>query len=171
MLRFFISVVVAMLVTATSVCAQQPSRLDDIIKRGTLRVGMTGDYAPFSYLDKATSTFRGFDVDMAEALGTALGVKVEYIKTSWPELMKDFEDVERHRHGALGQRGRNALGDIKAGNAFGEFALGAVGKGEGDLGGFGGLQIAQAENESGRGGILVVGHGSLLWLTPANERR
>jgi len=81
-----------MLVTATSVCAQQPSRLDDIIKRGTLRVGMTGDYAPFSYLDKATSTFRGFDVDMAEALGTALGVKVEYIKTSWPELMKDFED-------------------------------------------------------------------------------
>src|SRR6266850_2280361 len=34
--------------------AQQPanSRLDDIIKRGTLRVGMTGDYLPFTYLDK-----------------------------------------------------------------------------------------------------------------------
>ena len=56
--------------------AQQSSRLDDIIKRGTLRVGMTGDYLPFTYFDKATSKFRGFDVDMAEALG----VKVEYVQ-------------------------------------------------------------------------------------------
>ena len=71
--------------------AQQASRLDDIVKRGTLRVGMTGDYLPFTYLDKATTKFRGFDVDMAEALGKALGVKVEYVHTAWPQLMKDFE--------------------------------------------------------------------------------
>lgn len=71
--------------------AMAPSRLDDIVKRGTLRVGMTGDYAPFTSLDKATSTFKGFDVDMAEALGKALGVKVEYVQTSWPKLMADFE--------------------------------------------------------------------------------
>jgi cyclohexadienyl dehydratase len=68
-----------------------PSRLDDIIKRGTLRVGTTGDYLPFTYLDKTTSAFRGFDVDMAEALGKALGVKVEYVQTAWPKLMADFE--------------------------------------------------------------------------------
>ncbi len=58
--------------------------------RGTLRVGMTGDYLPFSSLDKATSKFRGFDVDMAEALGKALGVKVEYVHTAWPQLMQGF---------------------------------------------------------------------------------
>ena len=51
---------------AASAQAEQPSRLDEIMKRVTLRVGMTGDYLPFSSLDKATSTFRGFDVDMAE---------------------------------------------------------------------------------------------------------
>jgi cyclohexadienyl dehydratase len=68
------------------------SRLDDIVKRGALRVGMTGDYKPFSYLDKTTGKFTGFDVDMAEALGKALGVKIEYVQTSWPKLMKDFED-------------------------------------------------------------------------------
>jgi cyclohexadienyl dehydratase len=28
---------------------------------------------------------------MAEALGKALGVKVEYVPTAWPQLMKDFE--------------------------------------------------------------------------------
>ena len=41
--------------------------------------------------------------------------------------------VERHRHRALGERRRDALGDIEAGDVFGEFALGAVGEGEGDL--------------------------------------
>ena len=79
------------LVMAVSAHAQQPSRLDDIVKRGTLRVGMTGDYLPFTYFDKATSTFRGFDVDMAEALGKALGVRIEYVQTAWPRLMQDFD--------------------------------------------------------------------------------
>jgi cyclohexadienyl dehydratase len=81
----------AILFISTSVQAQQPSRVDDIVKRGTLRVGMTGDYLPFSYFDPASQTFRGFDVDMAEALGKALGVKVEYVRTTWPKLTKDFE--------------------------------------------------------------------------------
>ena len=79
--------------------------------------------------------------------------------------------IQRHRHRALGQRRRDALGDIEAGDAFGEFALGAVGEGEGDaLLGFDRFQIGEAVLESGRGRVLV-GHGGLLWLTPANERR
>jgi cyclohexadienyl dehydratase len=92
MFRMLVGLAVAALLTV-SAHAQQPasSRLDDIIKRGTLRVGMTGDYLPFTYLDKTTSNFRGFDVDMAEALGKALGVKVEFVQTAWPQLMKDFE--------------------------------------------------------------------------------
>lgn len=69
----------------------QETRLDDIIKRGALRVGTTGDYLPFTSVDKATQTYRGFDIDMAEALAKALGVKVEFVQTTWPNLMKDFE--------------------------------------------------------------------------------
>jgi cyclohexadienyl dehydratase len=91
MFRILISVATAFFVLAASAQAQQPSRLDDIVKRGTLRVGMTGDYLPFTFLDKATSRFRGFDVDMAEALGKALGVRIEYVQTAWPQLMQDFE--------------------------------------------------------------------------------
>lgn len=88
-----VAALAAVLLANFSVYAQQPapSRLDEIVKRGTLRVGMTGDYKPFTYLDKATQQFNGFDVDMAEALGRALGVKVEFVPTAWPKLMKDFE--------------------------------------------------------------------------------
>src|SRR5262249_25866532 len=81
----------ALLLAAASAQAQQPSRLDEIVGRGPLRVGLTGDHLPFTYLDKETQKFRGFDVDVAEALGKALGVKVEYVHTTWPQLMKDFE--------------------------------------------------------------------------------
>jgi cyclohexadienyl dehydratase len=81
----------ASLIFIGSAQAQQSTRLDQIISRGTLRVGMTGDYLPFTFLDKETHKFRGFDVDMAEALGKALGVKVEFVQTAWPQLMKDFE--------------------------------------------------------------------------------
>ncbi|THD62662.1 MAG: transporter substrate-binding domain-containing protein [Bradyrhizobium sp.] len=91
MFRLLTSLATAFFLFAASAQAQQASRLDDIVKRGTLRVGMTGDYLPFTYLDRATSKFRGFDVDMAEALGKALGVSIEYVQTAWPQLMKDFE--------------------------------------------------------------------------------
>src|ERR1700737_2319122 len=91
MVRLFTCLAAAFFLVAAYAHAEQASRLDEIMKRGTLRVGMTGDYLPFAYLDKATSKFRGFDVDMAETLGKALGVKVEYVQTSWPQLMKDFE--------------------------------------------------------------------------------
>jgi cyclohexadienyl dehydratase len=91
MLRPLSCLAVALVLTANSVHAEPASRLDDIVKRGSLRVGTTGDYLPFTFLDKATEKFRGFDVDMAEALGKALGVRIEFVQTAWPQLMKDFE--------------------------------------------------------------------------------
>jgi len=91
--RKLVGLAVVLLVSFSAHAQQSApaSRLDEIIKRGTLRVGMTGDYLPFTYLDKATQKFRGFDVDMAEALGKALGVRVDYVQTAWPQLTKDFE--------------------------------------------------------------------------------
>ena len=81
----------AFLISLASAHAQTPSRLDEITSRGTLKVGMTGDYRPFGYLDKAASTWEGFDVDMVGALAQALGVKLEIVPTSWPTMAKDFE--------------------------------------------------------------------------------
>lgn len=66
------------------------SLLDQIIARGVLRVGSTGDYKPFTYLDPETKAFEGIDIDMAGSLAKAMGVKLEIVKTSWPSLLPDL---------------------------------------------------------------------------------
>jgi cyclohexadienyl dehydratase len=71
--------------------AADGSRLDEILRRGVLRVGTTGDYRPFTALDKASGEYSGFDIDLARSLADALGVKVEFEATSWPALARDFE--------------------------------------------------------------------------------
>ena len=84
----------ALLVFAAGANAQNPqapSRLDEIVSRGVLRVGTTGDYQPFSYLNRENKAYEGLDIDMAHALGKALGVKVAFVPTAWPALLTDFE--------------------------------------------------------------------------------
>ena len=84
-----------MLAMLLSVCviglAEVPETgvLNEILSSGVLRVGTTGDYQPMSYLDPETETYVGFDTELTEDLAAALGVKIEYVKTSWPTLMED----------------------------------------------------------------------------------
>ncbi len=63
--------------------------LQEIRARGVLRVGTAGDYQPMSYLDPESGVYVGFDAELAEDLAAALGVKLEYVPTSWPTLMAD----------------------------------------------------------------------------------
>lgn len=66
-----------------------PSRLDEILARGTLRVCTTGDYKPYSFL-KPDGQFEGIDIDAAQNLAQSMNVKAEFIRTSWSNLMNDF---------------------------------------------------------------------------------
>jgi cyclohexadienyl dehydratase len=68
------------------------SRLDAILERHALRVGTTGDYRPFTALDKASGEYSGFDIDMARALAKALGVSVAFAPTTWSSLGKDLAE-------------------------------------------------------------------------------
>ncbi|HVO87136.1 MAG TPA: transporter substrate-binding domain-containing protein [Casimicrobiaceae bacterium] len=69
----------------------QDSRLDAIQKSGTLRVCTPGDYQPFS-LAKPDGSYEGLDVDLVQAMAKALGVKVEFVKAPWSQLMDTFVD-------------------------------------------------------------------------------
>jgi cyclohexadienyl dehydratase len=65
------------------------SRLDVVQKSGKLRVCTPGDYKPFSLL-RADGGFEGLDVDLVQTAAKSLGVEVEWVKSAWPTLMKDF---------------------------------------------------------------------------------
>ena len=67
------------------------SRLDDIVARHTLRIGLTGDYRPFSVQYKDTGKYIGLDVDMANDLADSLGVALEIVPTTWSSLVADLD--------------------------------------------------------------------------------
>ena len=79
------------------------NELSEIRSRGELLVGTTGDYCPMSYYDKKTKSYVGFDIELAEDLAKALGVKVRFVQTSWKTLMKDT--VDNRKQQALMSRG------------------------------------------------------------------
>jgi cyclohexadienyl dehydratase len=56
----------------------------------TLRIGMTGDYAPFS--SDAGGTLAGSDVEMSIALARSLKAQPRFVRTTWPTLMRDLRD-------------------------------------------------------------------------------
>lgn len=62
--------------------------LDRIKASKVLRVGMTGDYAPFT-LDR-NGELSGADVKMAEALAKSLDAQPQFVSTSWSGLMRDY---------------------------------------------------------------------------------
>ena len=68
----------------------ESSVLANIIKSGVLRVGTTGDYPPFSFIDKTSGEYSGIDIDLARNLASSLGVELQFIDTSWPGLMADL---------------------------------------------------------------------------------
>ena len=96
--RLWIPVVVLILLlslAATPVIAfvKTPATLlDRIVARGYILVGTCGDYKPFTYLNPDTKAFSGIDIDMANALGKALGVETRFVKTTWPTLMNDLHE-------------------------------------------------------------------------------
>ena len=56
---------------------------------GLLRIGTTGDYAPFS-VETPRGDLAGADVDLALELAGALQVAPVFLRTSWPTLLEDL---------------------------------------------------------------------------------
>ena len=72
--------------------AAAASRLDDIVARGVLRVGTTGDYKPFSLRVAGGDGFIGLDIALAADLAKTLGVKLQLVPTTWGTMMGDLAD-------------------------------------------------------------------------------
>jgi len=68
----------------------QESRLQKIIQAKEIRVGTSGDYQPFSYMNPKNEQYEGMDIEMAHKLGEALKAKVVFVRFKWPELTADL---------------------------------------------------------------------------------
>lgn len=75
--------------------APRQSLLDEIVKRDTLKVGMS-TFVPWAMKDKEGKLV-GFEIDVATELAKDLGVKVEFVPTKWsgiiPALLTGKFDV------------------------------------------------------------------------------
>ena len=63
-------------------------KVTEIVERGTILIGTTGDYRPLSFREP-DGTYWGFDIEMAEEIARRLGVSVQFVPTSWPTLTAD----------------------------------------------------------------------------------
>ena len=67
----------------------EAGHLEDISERGTIRIGTTGDYRPMSYYNEQTGEYEGIDAELSQIIADSLGVKIEYVPTTWPTLTAD----------------------------------------------------------------------------------
>ena len=63
-------------------------KIAQIVERGKLLVGTTGDYRPLSYRE-AEGNYWGFGIEMAEKIAQRIGVDITFVPTSWPTLSAD----------------------------------------------------------------------------------
>ena len=63
-------------------------KVAEILDRGTILFGTTGDYRPLSFCEP-DGTYWGFCIEVANEIAKRLGVNIEFKKTSWPTLTAD----------------------------------------------------------------------------------
>ncbi|MBB2995766.1 polar amino acid transport system substrate-binding protein [Paeniglutamicibacter cryotolerans] len=60
---------------------------ESILASGLLRVASDPTYAPFEYYDTDNKTMIGYDVDFSDAVGAALGLKVEHVPATFDTIL------------------------------------------------------------------------------------
>lgn len=64
--------------------------LETIQKRGTIIVGLEGDWAPWSYVDE-NDELTGYDVEVVKAIADKLGVEIQIVPGEWDGLFAGMD--------------------------------------------------------------------------------
>lgn len=92
-MRRIISALLAVLMLAallTVGASAEEDLLQKIQSRGTIIVGLEGDWAPWSFVDE-NDELMGFDVEVARAIAEKLGVEAEIIPGEWDGLFAGMD--------------------------------------------------------------------------------
>jgi polar amino acid transport system substrate-binding protein len=80
----YLAISIVLLLFSMPAISQQV--LSAIVKKGEIRIGMTGNQPPFSMKSKSGELI-GYEVDLANALATNMGVKLKLVEMPFSELM------------------------------------------------------------------------------------
>jgi len=84
MIKLLLASVFVCTVVASAIAVELPP---DIAKQGSIRIAIVPNYPPMEFRDPATNALTGFDVELGEALGRKLGVKIAWEETSFDQMM------------------------------------------------------------------------------------
>jgi polar amino acid transport system substrate-binding protein len=84
MMKLFLAAALGCAAAAAVAAVELPP---EIAKQGSIRVAVVPNYPPMEFRDPATNTLTGFDVELGEALGRKLGVKIVWQETSFDQMM------------------------------------------------------------------------------------
>ncbi|MGE0004330.1 MAG: transporter substrate-binding domain-containing protein [Parvibaculaceae bacterium] len=76
---------VAVVMAASTISASAQSMVDEVVQRGTLRVGMS-TFVPWAMRDKKGELI-GFEVDVAKKVAKDMGVEIELVPTQWSGII------------------------------------------------------------------------------------
>ena len=69
------------------VCLGAGSALDRVVERGVLKVAMSGEQQPFSFVYGKKKSLIGFDVDLAREIAKLMNVELDVVRVPFEELM------------------------------------------------------------------------------------
>ncbi|WP_420102592.1 ABC transporter substrate-binding protein [Bosea sp. (in: a-proteobacteria)] len=81
----------AALLAATTLAAQAQALPDRIKTAGKLVIATQPNYPPIAFKDPATNQLSGFDIELGEAIGKELGVKVEWQETAFAQMLPSIQ--------------------------------------------------------------------------------
>jgi polar amino acid transport system substrate-binding protein len=83
-IKVLLATVLACTAAAAAMAVELPA---EIAKQGNIKVAIVPNYPPMEFRDPATNTLTGFDVELGEALGRKLGLKIVWEETSFDQMM------------------------------------------------------------------------------------
>ncbi|WP_353183016.1 ABC transporter substrate-binding protein [Bosea sp. (in: a-proteobacteria)] len=81
----------AALLAATALAAQAQTVPDRIKSAGKIVVATQPNYPPIAFKDPATNQLSGFDIDLGEAIGKELGLKIEWQETAFAQMLPSIQ--------------------------------------------------------------------------------
>ena len=89
---------IVLILICTAACQSKAEAGDLTLKKGVLMIGMEIGYPPMEYYDEDGKTPIGFDVDLAKAIASKLGLTVEFVDTAWDGI---FAGVDQNKYDCI----------------------------------------------------------------------